>query len=222
MSRHVDGEAYFVVGSRGAGKTEWTMQQTHGATRLLVWDAVQQWTKRGLVQPVWSIDQLKEAIVTDIRAPGRFRVGYAGPISITLPRKPPLRPIKVELFPIFCKLAWAWLRCRRGSTLVVEELADVTQPGKAPDEWGEIIRKSRHEHGSRVFGLTQRPAESDKTIAGNADVIHCGRLSLPRDRKSLAEYLDVPVAEVTRLQSLQYLERDMRTHRLKRGMVRFS
>jgi hypothetical protein len=221
VSRHVDGEAYFVVGSRGAGKTEWTMQQTHSATRLLVWDAVQQWSKRGLVQPVYSIDGLKEVIVADIRAPGRFRWGYAGPISITLARKPPLRPVKVELFPIFCKLAWAWLRARRGSTLVIEELADVTQPGKAPDEWGEIVRKSRHEAGSRIFGLTQRPAESDKTIAGNADVIHCGRLSLPRDRKSLAEYLDVPVEEVTRLQSLQFLERDMRTHRLSRGMVKF-
>lgn len=222
MSRATDGEAYFVVGSRGAGKTEWTMQQTHKATRLLVWDAVQQWSKRGLVQPVWSIDQLKDAVVADMRAPGRFRIGYAGPISITLPRKPPLQPMVVPLFPVFCKIAWAWLRRRPGSTLVVEELADVTQPGKAPPAWGDIVRKSRHESHSRVFALTQRPAESDKTIAGNADVIHCGRLSLPRDRQSMAQYLDVPVTEVTRLESLQYLERDMRTHRLQRGTVKFS
>jgi hypothetical protein len=220
--RHRDGEAFFVVGSRGAGKTEWTMQQTHGATRLLVWDSVQQWSKRGLVQPVWTMDQLKQVIVADMQSPGRLRIGYAGPIKLTLPRKPPLQPQEIPLFPVFCRIAWAWLRRRAGSTLVVEELADVTQPGKAPDSWGEIVRKSRHECASRVFALTQRPAESDKTIAGNADVIHCGRLSLPRDRRSMAEYLDVPTADITRLQSLQFIERDMRTHRLSKGTVKFT
>lgn len=214
--KHRDGEAYFVVGSRGAGKTEWTMQQTHAATRLLVWDSVQQWSKRGLVQPVWSMDELAAAVAADLRAPGRLRIGYAGPIKLSL------RDKSIPLFPVFCRIAWAWLRRRAGSTLVVEELADVTQPGKAPDSWGEIVRKSRHECASRVFALTQRPAESDKTIAGNADIIHCGRLSLPRDRRSMAEYLDVPIADITRLQSLQFIERDMRTHRLCKGMVKFS
>jgi hypothetical protein len=222
MNRPKDGEAIFVVGSRGAGKTEWVMQQTHSATRLLVWDSLQQWSKRGLVQPVWTIDQLKEAVVADMRHPGRFRIGYAGPISITLRGKDPTKATRVSLFDPFCRIAWAWLRRRKGSSLVIEELADVTQPGKAPDAWGEIVRKSRHEAGSRVFALTQRPAESDKTIAGNCDVLHCGRLSNPNDRKSLATYLDVPVSDVGSLQSLQWIERDMRTHRLARGMVKFS
>lgn len=214
-----DGEAVFVVGSRGSGKTAWTMQQTNVVTRLLVWDSVQEWTKRGLVAPVYTIEALKDAVVADIRKPGRFRIGYAGPISIQLMRGG--RVQEIPLFPVFCRLAWAWLRARPGATLVVEELADVTHPGKAPLHWGEIIRKSRHANRSRVFGLTQRPAESDKTLAGNCDVIHCGRLSFPDDRKSLAKYLDVPVADVNSLQSLQYIERDMRSRSLRRGTVSF-
>lgn len=218
MSR--DGEAIFVVGSRGAGKTEWTMQQTHKATRLLVWDAVQQWSKRGLVQPVYSIEQLKDAIVADLRRPGRFRIGYAGPIAIQLPKAHTMQTI--PLFPAFCRLAWTWLRARPGGVLVVEELADVTNPGKAPLHWGEIIRKSRHADHSRIYGLTQRPAESDKTLAGNCDVVHVGRLSLPTDRAMLAKYLDVPVSEVSNLQSLQWIERDNRSRALRRGMVKFQ
>ena len=217
-----DGEAIFVVGSRGAGKTEWVMQQTHKATRLLVWDSLQQWSKRGLVQPVYSIQQLRDAVVTDLQRPGRFRIGYAGPIRITIPRRPPLRPVQVPMFDPFCRIAWAWLRKRAGAPLVVEELADVTQPGKAPDAWGEIVRKSRHQAGSKVFALTQRPAESDKTIAGNCDLLPGGRLSNPDDRKSLSKYLDVPGADISALQPLQWIERDMRTHRLQRGMVKFG
>jgi hypothetical protein len=217
-----DGEAIFVVGSRGAGKTEWVMQQTHKASRLLVWDSLQQWSKRGLVEPVWSISQLRDVVLADMSRPGRFRYGYAGPIAITLARKLPLRPVRVPMFEPFCRIAWAWLRKRKGSTLVVEELADVTQPGKAPDAWGEIVRKSRHAAASTVYALTQRPAESDKTIAGNCDLLHCGRLSNPDDRKSLSKYLDEPVTDISALESLQWIERDMRTRRLQRGMVKFS
>jgi hypothetical protein len=215
-----DGQAIFVVGSRGAGKTEWTMQQTHTATRLLVWDPVQQWTKRGLVQPAYTIEALKDFVVDNIRRGGRFRVGYAGPIAIEL--RSGTTHKTVPLFPVFCRLAWTWLRARPGGTLVVEELADVTNPGKAPLHWGEIVRKSRHVAHSRVFGLTQRPAESDKTLAGNCDLIHCGRLSNPTDRASLAKYLDVPVSDINGLGELQWIERDNRTRALRRGMLKFQ
>ena len=84
-----------------------------------------------------------------------------------------------------------------------------------------MIRKGRH-YGGRIYGLTQRPAESDKTIAGNADVIHTGRLSFPRDRKTMAEYLDIPVEEITDLESLHWIERDMRDRRLTRGVLSFG
>ena len=113
-----------------------------------------------------------------------------------------------------------WMKAAPGS-LVVEELADVTSPGKAPEGWGELIRKGRH-YGGSIYALTQRPAESDKTIAGNADIIHTGRLSFPRDRKTMAEYLDVPVSKITALPSLHWIERDMRTRELRTGVLTFS
>jgi hypothetical protein len=38
----------------------------------------------------------------------------------------------------------------------------------------------------------------------------------------LAKYLDVPVSEVSNLQSLQWIERDNRSRALRRGMVKFQ
>lgn len=214
-----DGEAILVAGSRGSGKTAWTLQRVpQGAnTRLLVWDIVGEWSRKGRCTPVATLEELQQIIVADAKRPGRFKVGYVGPIESVQRLGNTVR--RVPLFPVFCRLAWVWMRVKPG-TLVVEELADVTSPGKAPMEWGEIIRKGRHT-GCTVIALTQRPAESDKTIAGNADVIHTGRLSFPRDRASMAEYLDVPVSDITALPSLHFIERDMRTRALSRGVVRF-
>lgn len=214
-----DGEAILVAGSRGSGKTSWTMRRVPAGAnqRLLVWDTVGEWSRKGRCLPVRDMLELQQVVVSDAKRPGRFQVGYIGPLSIQ--KRVGNRVVSIPMFPVFCHLAWVWMRVKPG-TLVVEELADVTNPGKAPQEWGEIIRKGRHT-GSVVYGLTQRPAESDKTLAGNADLIHCGRLSLPRDRKSMAEYLDVQVEEITALPSLAWIERDMRTRQLTRGVVRF-
>lgn len=186
-----------------------------------MWDTVGQWSRRkgdrngfGACKPVHTLREVHAAVVSG--AP--MRIGYIGPHEL-VEMKGNTRRV-VPLFPIFCQLAWVWMRCKRARVLVVEELADVTSPGKAPAAWGDIVRKGRHEGGS-IYALTQRPTESDKTIAGNADVIHTGRLSFPGDRKTLAEYLDVPVADITALPSLAFIERDMRTRELRTGAVNF-
>lgn len=206
--RPADGTAVLVCGSRGSGKSGWTRQQCEGAERLLVWDSVGEWSRDRLVTPVRSLQQLHQLITADLASPGAFRYGYTGPVN-------------AKTFNTFCKLAFVWMKAAPGGVLVVEELADVSSPGKAPQGWGEIVRKGRHYSG-RIYGLTQRPAESDKTLAGNADVIHCGRLSFPTDRKTLAEYLDVDVEQITALPSLHYIERDMRSRDLYLGVLSFS
>ncbi len=174
-----------------------------GAAEVLVWDTVGEWSRKYGCAPLRTLSNVHMFVAPDAGGRG----AYCGPISR-------------EHFDTFCKLAWVWMRMRAGRVLVVEELADVTSPGKAPAAWGEIVRKGRHMGGS-IYALTQRPAESDKTIAGNADVIHTGRLSFPKDRKSLAEYLDVPESEVTALPSLAWIERDMRTRELRKGTLKF-
>jgi hypothetical protein len=186
------------------------MQQIGAAEPLLVWDTMLEWGDKLHLTAARSMAHIGALVIDDIhgRLAHTFRVGYCGPVT-------------AAHFEAFCRLAWVWLRSRRGNVLVVEELADVTAPGKAPAAWGEIVRKNRRA-GGRVYALTQRPAESDKTIVGNAAVLHAGRMNTARDRKWMAECLDVPAGEVAKLKDLDYIERDMRTHELRRGVIRFA
>lgn len=206
--RRRDGLLVFVTGSRGTGKTGWTRQRVETRPRLLVWDALQEFSRDGLVQGVRTLTMLHALIVADLASPGPFRYGYTGPIN-------------KKTFKAFCKLAAVWMKGAPESTVVIEELADVTHAGKAPEGWGELVREGRH-FGGDIYALTQRPAETDKTVAGNCDILHACRLSLPRDRKMMAEYLDVPLEKVTALRNLDYIERDMRDCTVTSGRLNFS
>jgi len=183
------------------------MQQVGDAHRLLVWDSAGEWWRRGLGVPVLLPDLHRSTLqaIADRRAP--LRLCYAGPVTR-------------EHFEVFCRLAWVWIRSGPGAHLVVEELADVTSPGKAPAAWGEIARKHRH-YAGLVYALTQRPAESDKTILGNATVLHVGRMNFASDRLYVARCLDVSQDQVDALADLEFIERNMRTRELSRGKVTF-
>lgn len=172
---------------------------------MLVWDAKPEWAPRFGLTIVRTLQQLHAHVVASLD--GRpSRLSYQGPMTR-------------EHFDIFCRLAWVWLKAKKRRVLVVEELADVTNPGKASQWWGEILRKGRDPHQALVIGLTQRASESDSTIAGNCTVIHAGYQSFPRDRKTIAEYCDVPLEEIRNLGALDYVERDMRTRELRRGRL---
>jgi hypothetical protein len=186
------------------------MQQIGKGDRLLVWDSVHQWYRLDrTIIPCRSLEKLGQLILADIRGELEgFRIAYIGPVTR-------------DHFEVFCRLAWVWLQRAPGGVLVVEELSDVTSPGKAPAAWGEIVRKHGHSRGSRVFAITQRPAESDKTIVGNSAVIHSGFMAFADDRVYMARCLDVDVTEITKLPQLHWIERDMRTRVLRRGVVQF-
>ncbi len=200
-----DGRVVLVAGSTGSGKTLWTRQQTATATRLLVWDSLGEWSRELRIERV-NLRELARSIRAEVQegAAGKYRAAFTGPVTR-------------ENFAAFCQLAWVWLRLAP-SVLVIEELADVTSPGKAPPAWGEIVRKSRH-FGASVYAITQRPAESDKTVIGNAAALHVGPLAFPSDRKYLANCLDVAESDITKLKPREWLERDMRTRELRRGVV---
>jgi hypothetical protein len=112
--------------------------------------------------------------------------------------------------------AFSWGNC----TAVAEETADVTTPAKAPVGWGTLVRRGR-KRGISIIGVTQRPAESDKTIIGNATKIHCGMLKRPQDRKYMALEMDVPLQVVNELKPLEWLEVVAGIEGHKKGKLRF-
>jgi len=126
-------------------------------------------------------------------------------------------PCTPENFAAFCRLAWVFVRADLG-TLVVEELADVTSPGKAPTYWGEIIRKGLR-FGPDVYALTQRPSESDKTVMGNASVLHVHQMAREEDCRYMARELRVAPELIDGLIPFHWIERDRRTRELTHGAV---
>lgn len=108
------------------------------------------------------------------------------------------------------------------TSIVAEELADVTSPAKAPEGWGMLIRRCR-KYGGDVYGITQRPAESDKTLFGNCMVLHVCGLQRANDRKYVAMELDMPVSDIAALsrEKLEFIHKDMRSGKVDKGRLTF-
>lgn len=201
--RRPDGRLAYVVGFTGSGKTTWVRQQVRGARRLLVWDGKEEWGERDRCKVIASPAELRAVVLK-----GAGRYAYRVPVTR-------------ENFETFCRLAWVWARSAVG-VLVIEELSDVTTPGKAPIAWGEIVRKSRG-YGTEIYTLTQRPQEVDKTAQGNAALFHVGMMPDEMDRAYVARrLLGCDVRLMAALKPLHWIERDTRTQAITQGIVRHS
>lgn len=196
-----DGELVVVAGASRSGKTSYVIQRVRAAPRLLLWDTGDDHRRYGC-----------ELIATaaDLRA------RIAGPPKLERIAYQPADPR--AQFDFFCRLAWIWLRLARG-VLVVEELADVTHPGKAPPAWGAICRKGLR-YGPSIYAITQRPSESDKTALGNASLVVCHRMQRADDELYMAKELRVPVADLQKLQPFEWIERPAGGLATRRAAVR--
>jgi len=184
-----DGELILVAGASGSGKSLYTMRACARDARLIVWDSHLEWWQRGCT-PIRTIAELARACST--RDPAQL--AYVGPMDS-------------RNFTGFCRVALCWLKLAP-CTIAVEELADVSSPAKAPKAWGELQRWAR-KLGGKLYGITQRPAESDKTLAGNAQRIICHALNGELDERYMMRYLRVPIERLQALDypRLEYLER---------------
>jgi hypothetical protein len=189
------------IGARQTGKTKWMQQQLRRArpARLLVWDPMEEFAEFGTVFS--SRAKLAEHLGARTAFAAVYRPGDA------LERYP-------ALFDWFCRLAWAAGELH----LVVDELADVTAPSRAPAKWSAITRKGRH-RGIAATAASQRPASIDKDFLGNCTFIHCGRLNYGGDLDVMARHLGVGADELAGLADLHFVERNMVTGAVRRGVL---
>lgn len=196
---HLDPDITVVVGSSGSGKSRWVKRQVERAPRVLVYDTDAEYCELPGFQ---RIDRARDLMRKLARA-ARGRFAFV-----------PANPHAPELFDLWARAAFAWGNC----AAVAEELADVTAPGKAPPGWGMLVRRGR-KRGVRVFAITQRPSESDKTAIGNATRLHVGALARALDRAYMARELDIDELHLAELAPLQFIERDRVRGTLTRGSV---
>jgi len=195
---------YVIVGAPGTGKSS--------QIRILLEDRS---ARRLIFDPLHEYDGLGDRL--DLEAIRRRLVEAGrGPFSLLYqPDGSDLVRLKRQ-FDVFCKLAFA-----AGDLLcVVDEAADVTSPvrSQVPEGWSTLLRQGRH-RAVRIIAATQRPADVDKRLWTFATRLRTGRLNYSSDRKEIANVLSVEVAELAGLTGQQWIERDMLTGALARGVL---
>lgn len=173
------------------------MRAVAPAARLIVWDAHLEWSAKGCAGVLCIPD-----LVRLCRTRAAAHLAFTGSVT-------------AAHFDAFCKIALLWGRLAP-CTVVVEELADVTNPGKAPPAWGDLLRWAR-KLGVNVYAITQRPSESDKTVVGLAHRIVCHAMARNADQLYMARELGLEHSDVARLDRtrLEHIERgpDFKTRR---------
>lgn len=199
-----DGVITAVVGGTGSGKTWWLKENIKPFDRQIIWDIEGQYTEG--TTPVYT----KSELVRAIQKPN-IKISY--------------QPSTLEDFNYWarCAFTFAQIGADLGlkTCIVAEEIADVTSPAKAPQWWGMLLRRGR-KYGAHIYGVTQRPPESDKTLFGLCGVIHCAALQRVDDRKYMAKELDIDVEQLKALDwvKLEFIHKDMKTKQIKKGSMK--
>lgn len=181
------------IGSTGSGKSSFIKNnRLKGEKSILVWDSKDEYSSLGF-ERITSPNALVQRLIQS--STGRIAFA-AGP----------------KHFDYWCGAVWAWGGC----LCIAEELADVVSPAKAPQRWGEILRKGRA-FGIRTITTTQRPQEIDKTTVGNATDVMCGFLGFSPDRRYMSQRLGFERDDLDTMQPGDYLYKKLPAGELKKG-----
>jgi hypothetical protein len=211
----MDGKILMSIGKSRSGKTVWVKRQLMRYSRVLVWDVEGQYADNpGFIR---ITDRKQLVAVCKVARQGRFAF---------VPKSVKEFGFWADCAFLFARVGRQTWRDRVHSAIVAEEIADVTSPAKAPDEWGILLRRGL-KYGVDIYGITQRPQESDKTCMGNASEIHLCKLQRPGDIKYMAEEMDIPPAEIRSLvmdrknKIFEYLHKDVDADTVERGRLTF-
>ncbi len=207
MASRADGTLEYVIGRSRCGKTTYLQQRVANHDRVLVWDIEGQWAMlpgykeiAGKTSKKKNAEALIDALVN---AGEKAKIAY--------------QPGSAAEFETFCQCAMVW-GFDAPCSIVAEELADVSNQGKAPDSWGVLVRRSM-KYDVNVYGISQRPQESDKTILGNAKVVTVFAPNTDADRDYLVKKLGI-AAEKIPTESLKYVNR-FNDGRMTSGTLKF-
>lgn len=213
MTHPGSAQIWAVFGASGTGKGAWLKQQLRKLkpAKLLIWDANADAVPE---DPAYEYGEFAQrvpdhhALERGIKA-ARFRLRYV-----------PQRDKKKRdaEFAFFCAKAWD---AGPGTVVVVEELSQVTQASSAPENWKRLTNAGRH-RGMHVIGVSQFPAQVDKSLMGNATLIHTGHLPNKAHRQAVAVEMDCDPEVIRALADLDFVEWRRGVPEIAHGRVTFA
>lgn len=200
-NNRLDANIVGVMGSTGCGKSAWVRQAMllKSDKRLAIWDYKREYQD--------IADLVTENLGAALRAiAGRqFRVAFRPSFD---------DKVRAQQFNLFCKAVWH----AKDTKVLIEELAMVTTPQRAPEGWKQLTCTGRSE-GISIIACSQRPAQVDKDFFDNCTELHCGFLAGKRSRQVMADELGVQEADIAGLEPLAYIHKNLRTKAIQTGKV---
>lgn len=194
-----------VMGASGTGKGLWIKEQIRkeNPQRLIVWDFKDEYGEFAKYKTS-STAQLLAAVKKAGEGGGKFRF-----ITTAVGEK----GMKKD-FEAVCNIAYAW----ENLMFIAEELSNVTTASYAPASWRKMTTSGRHAN-VHIIGASQTPATIDKSFLGNATLIHVSSLRQENHRKAVATSMDIDLDRITKLQPLEYIEKDFDTGEVMEGRM---
>jgi len=183
MGKRNDGLMGLFIGITRSGKSTPIKAMIPKAKRLLIWDAKNEYGQAFGLTVVRTMPQLL-ALLRKATGQGRFAFVPTG--------------YSKQEFDQFCRLAHIWNR-QGPAVIVIEELAAVTNAGKASGYWGVLVNQSLG-LGATLLATVQRGQEVDKSIMNASTYMYVCQHNTEDDVKYMAKKLGVAATKIPREQ----------------------
>jgi len=182
MGKRNDGLMGLFIGITRSGKSTPIKAMIPKAKRLLIWDAKNEY---GLAFKMKVIRSVSELLITLKKATGNGKFAFV-----------PTGYSKQE-FDQFCRLAHIWNR-QKEAVIVIEELAAVTNSGKASGYWGVLVNQSLG-LGATILATVQRGQEVDKSVMNASTYLYVCQHNTEDDARYMAKKLGVSANKIPRV-----------------------
>ncbi len=184
MGKRRDGTMGLFIGITRSGKStpiKAMIKDPKKAKRVLVWDAKNEYGPSLGLTVIKTLTDLLLALKTT-KNNGRFSYVPTG--------------FDKKEFDHFCRLAHTWNR-QKEAIIVIEELAAVTNTGKASGYWGVLVNQSLG-LGATLFATVQRGQEVDKSVMNAASYLYVCQHNTDDDARYMAKKLGVNINQIPR------------------------
>lgn len=198
-----DGRLIVVGGASRSGKTAYVRKRTAGEDRIIAYDPEDQWAQlRG-----WRRVTTRAELLDCARQRGPMKIAYVAGGNLAAE------------FDFWAGCVMYAGRYLGPLVCIGEELADVTTSGKAPGNWGILIRRGL-KRGITIFAISQRWQEADKTAFDNASEYVFFRQANPKARAYVAERTGIPWDQIPE-KPLLFVRKDTAGNEIETGKLRF-